>query len=355
MKEYGVGTVVNTDHLNGVIERLRSGYEGKTFLNNPCPYMPDSVAKIILDSIGPRGKKTSYLVMFTVEAACELYARGAKHVTVVTADFCPITKLVTERIGYKYTVLKDIEDKKMKFDVAVGNPPYTDGQKMLYAKFFERALDLAETVAFVMPVQLESNHDKLKFHNQRIQKHLVKMGDNVSDHFNVGYDNIRYVIASKSVENPVAELKDPVEDIPLLYPERKRLVTIKGDTAIAMGEDVPGGIKAVHKVHKGDTVIFKNVEPHKIQKTSKKSTANYLVFVNHTPSKGRFNCAILPNTGMSWGMWTFAFECDTIDQAEKLKAWLQSDEIVDYISKMLVARNNQHTISKQLIERLGEK
>lgn len=240
----------------------------------------------------------------------------------------------------------------IKFDVVVGNPPYTNGQKLLYTKFFEQALDIAELVAFVMPVQLDSNHDKLKFHNHRVQKHLLNLSDNMSHHFNVGYDNIRCVYAKKSIENEVKEYKDPVDDIPLLYPNRKRLVPIKGDTDIAIGEDVTGGVDIIFKVHKGDTVRYKKVEQYKINKTTKKSTANFLVLVNHTPSKGRFNCAILPNIGQSWSMWTFAFECDTIESAIKLKDWLQSETIVNEISKMLKARNNQHTISKALIEKL---
>ena len=137
-----------------------------------------------------------------------------------------------------------------------------------------------------------------------------------------------------------------------MYPNRKRLVPIKGDTDIAIGEDVTGGVDIIFKVHKGDTVRYKKVEQYKINKTTKKSTANFLVLVNHTPSKGRFNCAILPNIGQSWSMWTFAFECDTIESATKLKDWLQSETIVNEISKMLKARNNQHTISKALIEKL---
>jgi hypothetical protein len=51
-------------------------------------------------------------------------------------------------------------------------------------------------------------------------------------------------------------------------------------------------------------------------------------------------------------MWTFVFEANTLDEANKLKEWLQSDIIVKEIDNMLKARNNQHTISKAMIERL---
>jgi hypothetical protein len=55
---------------------------------------------------------------------------------------------------------------------------------------------------------------------------------------------------------------------------------------------------------------------------------------------------------MTWGMWIFAFEVKSLEEGNKLKEWLQSTEIVKDIDNMLKARNNQHTISKSMIERL---
>ena len=257
------------------------------------------------------------------------------------------------KLSGTYTVKNFVDDDSdQHFDYIIMNPPYTDGQVMLYTKFFEKALNSATTVLSVMPLDLQSRHDKLKFHTQRVLRHNTFISDNISHYFNVAYNNLHYVIAQISQENKVKEIVDPLDSMPLLFKNRARLIPIKGDTDIAIGDEVANGVNTIFKVHKNDTVLYKKVDPSKIAKSSKKSTSPYLVIVNHTPSKGRFNCVVLPNNGLCWSMWTFAFEANSKAEGEKLKDWLQSPVIVKEINKMLIARNHQHTISKAMIERL---
>jgi hypothetical protein len=309
---------------------------------------PQLLVEKILDQLKLKDKKI--LVLFNVEfVICLVYTHNIDPKNILFySDHENKTKFVN-RMGVNVTT--ELE-QDMKFDIVIMNPPYTNGQVMLYTKFFEKALDLGEQVVSVMPVDLQSRHDKLKFHNTRVLEHSSFISDNVSDYFNVAYDNLHYVIASKSIKNEVKELEDPLASIPLLYPERARLNPIKGDTDTAMGDPDPNGIEAIWKIHKNDTVLYKKIEQWKFDKSTKKSKAKYLVMVNHTPSKGRFNCAVVPNSGQTWSMWTFAFEAKTLKEANKLKEWLQSDIIVNEIDAMLKARNNQHTISKAMIERL---
>lgn len=242
----------------------------------------------------------------------------------------------------------------MKFDVIVGNPPYTSGSKLLYTAFFEKAIDLADTVEFIMPVQLDSLHDKLKKHNYLLKKHLIKLGDNVSDQFNVGYNTIHHVTASKNVVNEVEEIVDPVDSLPLLYPKRKRLTFIKGDTDTGQTKD-NNGIDAIDKIYKGDVVIWRKIPQAIYDKSNKKSSAPYLVCVNHTPSQGKFNCAVVKNSNPSytWAIWTFVLEADSIEEANKLKSWLKGDEITSEINRMFAARGDAfYTVSKKILDRL---
>jgi hypothetical protein len=262
-----------------------------------------------------------------------------------------ITYVTEER----YFNLKGTKDNMTyPFSAVLANPPYTQGSKLLYTKFFEKALELGEVVEFVMPVQLDSKHDKLKKHNQLLKTHLVSLGDNVSDQFNVGYNTIHHVTASKKVINTVEKVTDPIDSLPLLYPERIRLNFIKGDTDTGQTTD-DTGVTAIDKIHKGDKVIWRKIPQYVYDKSSKKSSAPYLVCVNHTPSRGKFNCAIVDNTEPSytWAIWTFVLEAQTLEEAKKLQNWLKGDEIVNEVKRMFASRGDAfYTVSKKILDRL---
>lgn len=256
------------------------------------------------------------------------------------------------KLGFTVVEWESItEEDKMKFDNIVMNPPYADGSKLLYTYFFEKALRLSDNVISVMPLDLTSNHDKLKKHNVRIHKHNTMISENVSHYFKgIGLTNIHYVIADATIENIVPEKINPLDTMPLLLPKRERLITIKGDTDCGQTQD-DNGIEIIDKVYKGDIIQTKLVPEKIAAKSNKYSAAPWLVFVNHTPSKGRFNCQIAKNNSRTWSMWIFAFEAQSKKEALALKEWLQSETIVNEINKMFDAKG-VYTISKEMIDRL---
>jgi len=309
-------------------------------------HMPLSVTKTVLDGVELVGKRVC--VIYNIElviSLVELYNVRPKDITFYSDH--PNKTKIAERFG---VLVSTDFDRLGGFDLLIGAPPFTQGQRLLYTYTFEKCLNKADEVAMIMPVQLESKHSKLKKHNVRVQRHSYKMSGNINKGFS-GYDSIQCVYAKKNVVNGVEKSKDPLNNLDLLYPEHPRLKPIKGDTDIAIGRNAKEGVKVVFKVHKNDTLLYKVVEQEKFNKSSKKSKAPYLVFVNHTPYKGFFNCAYLKNENLSWSMWTFAFEAETEQEAKELKEWIQSNEIRKYTGKMLEMRN-QHTISKAMISRL---
>jgi hypothetical protein len=239
-----------------------------------------------------------------------------------------------------------------KFDLCLMNSPYTQGAKLLYTYFFKKGLDVSDTVLSVMPVDLGSGHDKLKFHNQRVQKHLIHMSDNISDYFDVAYDNLHYVIASDSVSNLVIEREDKLSQLPLLFPERQRVEFKSGNTECGESEEDSNGTKIVHSVLQGDRLVFKTIPSRKVEKSKAWTKARYSVFINYTPSQGKFNCSILKDCDMTWTRKVFMIECATEEQANKTKDWLQSETIRQEVLKMFEAKNNAYTVSLEMLQRL---
>jgi hypothetical protein len=258
------------------------------------------------------------------------------------------------RLQVKYITQEEFFSMtKVKFDKIVGNPPYTKGNEKLYTRFTQKALELSDSVTFVMPVDLESNHVTLKAHNHRVKTHLKELGENVSHHFNVGYDNIHVVHLDKNIQNEVEEYVNPLDLYIPIFPKRKRLSVFKGSLAIESAEHVKNGLPSIDKVQRGNNLIIKNVDPNlvKIANKNRKVSSPWLVFVNHTPSKGLFNCAYIENKGQPWSMCVIAIEADSEKDAISLQNWLTSETIQKEIKTMFDLKK-VYTVSKEMLEML---
>lgn len=244
------------------------------------------------------------------------------------------------------------DDKRFPFDVMLANPPYSEGSKLLYRYFFEKGLELAETVSMVMPVNLQSTHDSRKQINYLIKKHSTHISDDISHHFNVGQDNIRNVIASKKVINDVdTTITNALDNYKLIYPKRKRLAPIKGNTDLSNAQyDDASGVEIIDKVLRSG-VEKRKVLVEKVNSATQKIRSEYAVFVNHTPSKGLLNVHIEKDFKTTWTMRVFAFEADSNGEAIKLANWLQSDEIQTEILKMFDLKN-AYTVTKEMLGKL---
>jgi len=259
-------------------------------------------------------------------------------------------KYITREEFFNMPGTKD--NKEFPFDMMLSNPPYSEGSKLLYRYFFEKGLELAETVSMVMPVNLESTHDSRKQINYLIKKHSTNISEDISHHFNVGQDNIRNVIASKKIKNDVdTVVYNALDDYQLVHPSRKRLNPIKGNTDLSNTcYDDENGEEIIDKVLRSG-VEKRKVSIEKIKSASQKIRSKYAVFVNHTPSKGLLNVHIEEDFKTTWTMRVFAFEADTKDEANKLAAWLQSKEIQTEINKMFDLKN-AYTVTKEMLGKL---
>lgn len=249
---------------------------------------------------------------------------------------------------------KDSLTVKNNFNTVLMNPPYSLGKKLLYKDFFKMALDMADEVHVVMPVNLESNSTMHGNVNDLIHKHKLAEPEYVGDYFpNVGLSNIHYVKASRHQNNPVPEKVNVLDSIPDLMPERDRLKPIIGGVGLDKDEVNPRGIDAIHKVFRNNEIIYKRVDKAVIDKCTKWSDAKWLVVASRVVGyTGRLNAAVVKNDPqITWSGWTAAFECDTKREAQELVNWLESDKIINQMQIMLEAKKT-YTCSKDMLGRL---
>jgi hypothetical protein len=261
-------------------------------------------------------------------------------------------KYITEEEFENMPGTKD--NKDFPFEVMLSNPPYSNGDFLLYTSFFEKGLELAEKVIMVMPVDLNSQQVRVKAHNKRVKTHLIDMSENVTDQFGVGIPDIRYVTASKTVENEVEAYVDPLDSHVKLYTERKRLEPRRGVGGFSRKSNQdPDGVDVMTTIYRGNKIQWAKVKKdlaNKI-KVGLISDAPYFVLVAENPSKGLFNTAIVENNGIKWGSGIFGLDANSKEEAEQLEKWLVSKEIQEEVQRMLTLKNT-HTFSGPMMRKL---
>ena len=177
----------------------------------------NTLANEILDSLDPvffQSKKTTFLdpamgggqFLKAIEERLRSYGHSdkniAKRVTGYAENYLDIgyTKKAMGVIGHME--VKDINeiDDNMKFDVIVGNPPFSEvgagnktgtGKKsLLYPQFFKRATEISKTGAMIMPPTAQVNRDNKK-HNDLIKltaHNIVRVSEEEKNKMGVGID-----------------------------------------------------------------------------------------------------------------------------------------------------------------------
>ena len=305
----------------------------------------------------------SVAVLFSPELAIRAIVAGYTDVTYVGINITGPTREVFSDLSIKCATLEEFKNG-MKFDFGLVNPPYSEdqGNKLLYPGFFEMCLDKCTDFVMVMPLDLNTRQPKLKKHNHLVKKHSSYISENVSDHFDVRMNNIHCVVASKLVENEVVVTsnEDIYQDVPLLRPRRKRVpAPLKGTGGCMFGVEPMGQwIEVIEKVHKGGVLVtykerVSNLQNRRGTKWKCKSDSKWILLLNHTPSKGKFNYCVVKNDGTkAFGNWVFPIEVPSEKAGLLLGEYLQSKKVTENVRQMLEANNNTHTANRVMIARL---
>jgi len=294
-------------------------------------------------------------VLFSPVMAVKLVFMGFKRVTLVGTVNAHIECLT--KFGINLMSYKEYKESNVEFNLTLGNPPYSleRGNKLLYPDFFEMSLEKSDHVVMLMPVALETRSTKLTQHNERVLTHQTFISEDVSDHFKgISVGRISYVMASKSVQNefvPISE-RDPYEDVALLFPKRERITSLKGVGGSKIFGKFPTSktVEVIQKVHKEGELVTHKEKVSDISNWKAKSNSPWLLLLNHTPSKGKFNYSVVKNDGsVAFGNWVHAIEVPTKKDGIKQGEFLQTEKVCEKVRELLQANNNTHTASRALV------
>jgi len=242
-------------------------------------------------------------------------------------------------------------DFKMKFDLVVGNPPFSKGNKLLYPLFFEKSLDMADKVIMIMPLQIDSSYGQLKKVNKLIKTHSFNISENISKHFNIGVGDVRCIHASRHHLNK-DDISTSVERYQEILPNRERLKPRRGPEDISSGKNKdPNGIPCVISIHRGDKIVWDTVKSEVFETSRMGVDSPWVVLVNDAPANGQFNKVFMRNENLKWGKSIFAFGVDSEEEAKQLCEWISTETFKEEVRK-IQKLNNAYSMSISRFNRL---
>ena len=239
---------------------------------------------------------------------------------------------------------EDYLEHNMKFDVTLGNPPFSEvaegvegakitKQNPLYHLFFQKATESSDVVAMICPKTDYAKRSFIVEYNNLVNKHAQVIED-CSEHFNVRVDT-NYIIWQKGKESTakIPTMKSIVEDNPL--PEFKRgdhymRFTSSGHPGIYEKKKNKNCRRVIASINKkGVMYNWADVEVVK----GKTFIGPYLVVMASCLQYGSHfhNAHVIRTKGekmfadVNIAVWEF----DKLEDANRLAAWLNSDEFRD--------------------------
>jgi hypothetical protein len=331
----------STLEYKAVIQNISTFRNDKMMTASEIPYTSEALIEEITLQL-PLHKDSSIAVMFTIEWAIYLKQVWEQtNITVVVDAEDKVVRNVCKWFELDYIVYHK-GMKLKKFDIVVGNPPFSKGDTLLYTRFYKLALEIADVVTLIMPYDIASKQIRLRAHNNLVKTHTLFTSENIVSNFKINLLDVRYVISSKNVINEFEDDVDPLEDIENLYPTRRRVIGLRGKMPAQFISKVASENTdtTISSIYRGDEIQYAQVTPAftKAKTRAWQTDAPYLLLINENPSRGLFNTAIIENDGTTWGSGIFAIECQSKEEAEDMRAHITSPEIVAEVARMLEAK-----------------
>ena len=320
--------------------------------NYAQPFTDHELMGEITDKINP-SKDAKIGVMFTVEWAMYLERAGFCDITLITDKYDRVVSTYANKlIGCDYLTLDQIQEKNMKFNIIVGNPPFsktnpgkTAGKKgvNLYPFFYQRMLELADIVCMIMP---ETSNQSSGLHNETIKSsaHFIKHitpeefpGPGIKM-WTVYYDknkpsDVDNFFANFTESNTIAFKKGSVN-----------LSTIKDQVSEVESTDTIRVVKAVYQ-STGVESVFANSSA--IKKEYILPKIGHVVLIPLTLPESGWRIEVEPCNGQAVNVNVTYILTSSLDEAIGIQNKLMSQE---FIQAALSKRGNQCVMTQKALK-----
>ena len=298
-------------------------------------FVPPELTKKMLQGIN---KKRSIGVAYSFEMLSILHTKGFEDVTLIVEER-PMKYMENICTKYGYAVKTIEETKDMKFNVVLGNPPFTlktnrgDGKltnKSGVREFLNMAMEISEEVImispchFCAPIQKSSPHWKIL--REKMNEFGVQeiMTIDQKKHFpTVSFHNAGIIHLSKSSNRRLEEFDNLFgEDV--TFDADEYLDTQRGSSKGTYPESKTGGYNVVVRMKNDGTDDCETVQ------TDNARVVNSDWFVTVQEQSGAIgirSAIVFDNTGRDWGVASnvHPLYAKTKEEAEKLSEWVKSE------------------------------
>ena len=310
-------------------------------------YMTPEFVKKLLDETD-LDKYSSIAVLYSVEMLPALKERGVDNVTLVIDNNKKYIKNFCASFGYTAIEYKEVNRIDMKFDLVIGNPPFTlqtkrgDGKltnKSGVREFLSFSMDVADEVVFVAPCHFCAPIQKESSAWKKLREQMNGFGVEEIRTFEqrkwfptVSFHNAGIIHLKHGASGQLEDF-DSLFGEDIFFEADEYLDTQRGVSKGTYPESEDGKYRVVVRMKNDGSDDFETVRTESIRVVN----SDWFVTVQEQSGAAGIKSAIVfDNTKRDWGVASnvHPLYANTEEEAKKIAEWVKTERFNEMLMKV---------------------